>query len=212
MSRDPRAPVSALEEGETLEDALAAGAVVQDAVASQVAPCLDPGPDARLLDYCAAPGGKATHLAQLAPRGEVTAWAADAERLGRVAENAARLGLANLVCAEPSGTYDGVLVDAPCSNTGVLARRPEARWRVKERHLKGMAERQLRILKDAAAFAGPGAVVVYSTCSLEPEENLGVVEAFLAVRAGFALEEARTVYPDEAGGDGGFMARLRAPG
>jgi len=101
-----------------------------------------------------------------------------------------------------------VLADAPCSNTGVLARRPEARWRVKERHLKGMAERQLKILKDAAAFVRPGGVLVYSTCSLEPEENDGVVEAFLERAEGFVLDDARTLYPDEAAGDGGFMARL----
>jgi len=100
-----------------------------------------------------------------------------------------------------------VLVDAPCSNTGVLARRPEARWRVKERHLRGLAERQLRILRDASAFAGPGGVLAYSTCSLEPEENGGVVDAFLA-RGGFRLDRSRTLYPDEACGDGGFMARM----
>ncbi len=212
VRRDPRAPVAPLANGESLDDALAGGASVQDAVASQVALFLDPAPDARLLDFCAAPGGKATHLAQLAPQGEVTAWDIAPERLEKVAENAQRLGLTNLRCGEASGEYDGVLVDAPCSNTGVLARRPEARWRVKERHLKGMAERQLKILKTAAAFVRPGGTVVYSTCSLEPEENLGVVEAFLALRDGFALEEARTAYPDEARGDGGFMARLRAPG
>ncbi len=182
--------------------------VVQDAVASQVAPFLAPAQGARLLDFCAAPGGKATHLAQLVgPRGEVRAWDIDPDRLALVAENARRLGLAHLSCGPAEGEYDGVLVDAPCSNTGVLARRPEARWRVREKHLPGLAERQLRILKDASRHVGPSGTLVYSTCSLESEENLGVVEAFLG-RGGFRLEAARTVYPDEAGGDGGFMARL----
>jgi len=111
--------------------------VVQDAVASQVAPFLAPEPGWRVLDFCAAPGGKATHLAQLGAH--VTAHDADAVRLELVAENAERLGLTDvLTCGEPSGQYDAALVDAPCSNTGVLARRPEARWRVKERHLKGI--------------------------------------------------------------------------
>ena len=182
--------------------------VVQDSVASQVAPFLNPEPGARVLDYCAAPGGKATHLAQrVGEQGHVTAWDKDPERLKLVAENASRLGLGQLVCEQPEGEYPAVLVDVPCSNTGVLARRPEARWRVKERHLRGLAERQLKILKDASAFVGPKGVLVYSTCSLEPEENGGVAEAFLA-RGGFRLDEARTLYPDEAHGDGGFMARL----
>jgi len=190
-------------------DLVGAHVVVQDAVASQVAPFLAPAPGERLLDFCAAPGGKATHLAQLAgPTGSVRAWDIDPERLRLVEENAHRLGLANLTCGPAEGAYDGVLVDAPCSNTGVLARRPEARWRVREKHLPGLAERQLRILKDASAHVAPGGRLVYSTCSLEPEENLGVVEAFLG-RGGFGLVDARTVYPDEAGGDGGFMARLQ---
>jgi 16S rRNA (cytosine967-C5)-methyltransferase len=202
--------------GDVLE-ACGAWVVFQDAVASQVAPFLGPSLGARVLDYCAAPGGKATHLAQLVgPEGHVTAWDADPERLKMVAENAERLGLAHLRCEAPDGDgYDAVLADAPCSNTGVLARRPEARWRIKERHLPGLAERQLKILKDAAAWLRPGGALVYSTCSLEAEENQGVVDLFLAGHRGsFDLEEARTVYPDQGAGDGGFMARLRlrAPG
>jgi 16S rRNA (cytosine967-C5)-methyltransferase len=125
-----------------------------------------------------------------------------------VAENAARLGLANLSCGEPEGEYDAVLVDAPCSNTGVLARRPEARWRVKERHLSNLVERQRKILKTAAAHVRPGGLLVYSTCSLEPDENGDVARSL----EGFELERERTCYPDEAAGDGGYMARLRAPG
>jgi 16S rRNA (cytosine967-C5)-methyltransferase len=195
------------------EDILAAcgrWVVFQDAVAAQVAPFLAPAPGARVLDFCAAPGGKATHLAQLVgPTGHVSAWDADAARLERVLENAARLGLAQLHCEPPAGEYDAVLADVPCSNTGVLARRPEARWRVKERHLPGLAQRQLRILKDAAAHLRRGGGLVYATCSLEQEENTAVVAAFLAARTGFALEAERTLYPDETAGDGGFMARLR---
>ena len=127
----------------------------------------------------------------------------------KVAENAERLGLKHLHCEAPAGPYDAVLADVPCSNTGVLARRPEARWRIKERHLPGLAERQLRILKDAAAHVRPGGSLVYSTCSLEAEENRGVVDLFLAGQTGFEVEETKTVYPDQAAGDGGFMARMR---
>ncbi len=183
--------------------------VVQDAVASLVAPFLSPPEGARVLDCCAAPGGKATHLAQLVgPTGEVTAWDADESRLEMVRENAERLSLPRLVCAPPEGEYDAVLADVPCSNTGVLARRPEARWRVRERHLPALAERQLKIARAAARHVRHGGAFVYSTCSLEPEENLGVVHDLLRLEKGFALEEARTIYPDEGWGDGGFMARL----
>ncbi|MHC4956642.1 MAG: RsmB/NOP family class I SAM-dependent RNA methyltransferase, partial [Planctomycetota bacterium] len=159
----------------------------------------------RVLDLCAAPGGKATHLAQLGA--QVTAWDIDPDRLALVAENAERLGLANLVCAEPEGEYDAVLVDAPCSNTGVLARRPEARWRVKERHLKNLIERQRKILRTGAGHVKPGGVLVYSTCSLETDENRGVAD-FLVEHEPFTLESDKTCYPDESGGDGGYMARL----
>ena len=183
--------------------------VVQDAVASRVAPFLAPEAGWRVLDLCAAPGGKATHLAQLGA--EVTAWDIDPDRLAMVAENAERLGLENLTCAEPEGEYDAVLVDAPCSNTGVLARRPEARWRVKERHLKNLIERQRKVLRVAGEHVRPGGVLVYSTCSLEADENRGVVDFHLE-RGGFRLESDRTCYPDESGGDGGYMARLLRDG
>jgi len=179
--------------------------VVQDSVASQVAPFLAAEPGWRVLDLCAAPGGKATHLAQLGAN--VTAWDIDPERLAMVAENAERLGLDNLVCAEPEGEYDAVLVDAPCSNTGVLARRPEARWRVKERHLKNMVERQRKLIRLGASHVRPGGVLVYSTCSLEPEENGAIVGSFIE-QGGFSLGEERTCYPDESFGDGGYMARI----
>ncbi|MHC4134025.1 MAG: transcription antitermination factor NusB [Planctomycetota bacterium] len=203
---------SGVRAGDVIE-ACGAWLVFQDAVASRVAPFLGPPPGARVLDYCAAPGGKATHLAQLVgSEGHVTAWDADPGRLAKVAENAERLGLKQLRCEAPAGPYDAALADVPCSNTGVLARRPEARWRIKERHLPGLAERQLRILRDAAAHLRPGGSLVYSTCSLEAEENRGVVDLFLAGHAGFDLEETHTAYPDEGAGDGGFMARMRLGG
>lgn len=190
-------------------EACGTSVVVQDAVASLVAPFLAPAEGARVLDCCSAPGGKATHLAQLVgPAGEVTAWDIDEQRLERVRENAARLSLPQLRVAPPEGEYDAVLADVPCSNTGVLARRPEARWRVREKHLQALAERQLRIARAAARRTRKGGTLVYSTCSLEPEENLGVVHDLLRFEKGLALLDARTVYPDEGWGDGGFMARL----
>jgi 16S rRNA (cytosine967-C5)-methyltransferase len=190
-------------------DACGQWVVVQDAVASLVAPFLAPPEGARVLDCCAAPGGKATHLAQLVgPRGEVTAWDIDERRLEMVRENAERLLLPHLKVAPPEGEYDAVLADVPCSNTGVLARRPEARWRVRERHLPALAERQLKIAREAARRVRESGNLVYSTCSLEPEENLGVVHDLLRLEKGLALREARTIYPDEGWGDGGFMALI----
>lgn len=187
--------------------------VVQDAVAAAVAPFTGPARGARVLDYCAAPGGKTTHLADLVgPEGSVTACDIDAGRLQLVAQNAERLGLGNIACkhlpADLDDDFDAVLVDAPCSNSGVLARRPEVRWRVRRKHLPGLAERQLHILRLASAHVAPAGVLVYSTCSLEPAENRGVVEAFTAA-APFELEQERTIYPDEGCGDGGFHVRLR---
>lgn len=194
-------------------EACGGSVVFQDEVAARVVPFLDPSPGARALDWCAAPGGKTMHLAErVGPSGTVVACDIDAERLRTVAENAARLGFGNVECralpCDLPDDFDFLLVDAPCSNTGVLARRPEARWRVREKDLFGMFERQSSILREALRRLRPGGIAVYSTCSLEPEENLNVVEA-VARRGGIELLEARLFVPDEAGGDGGFMARLR---
>jgi 16S rRNA (cytosine967-C5)-methyltransferase len=149
---------------------------VQDATSFAVAPLLDPKPGERLLDLCAAPGGKATHLAELmGDRGEVVALDLDPARLALVAEAAKRLGLGCITCVAGDGTappvkgpFDAVLVDAPCSNTGVLARRPDARWRLRPKDIAVCAALQRRLVDAAKAL---GRRVVYSTCSLEPEEN-----------------------------------------
>jgi 16S rRNA (cytosine967-C5)-methyltransferase len=151
---------------------------VQDETSMKVAPLLDPKPGERVIDLCAAPGGKTTHLAELmGGKGNVVAVDLP-DRIGLVAESAKRLGLANIECIAGDGAtvafregFDAVLVDAPCSNTGVLSRRPDVRWRLKEKDIAGAVVIQRKLLANAARLLKPGGRLVYSTCSLEPEEN-----------------------------------------
>lgn len=151
---------------------------VQDETSMKAAPLLDPRPGERVLDLCAAPGGKTTHLAELMG-GEGLVVAVDLPgRIGLVRESARRLRLGNVRCAAGDGTriafrapFDAVLLDAPCSNTGVLARRPDARWRLRESDIPRCAALQRELLANAVRLLRPGGRLVYSTCSLEPEEN-----------------------------------------
>ena len=104
--------------------------------------------------------------------------------------------------------FDKVLVDAPCSNTGVLRRRVDLRWRIQPEVIERLRARQLELLQRAAACVKPGGILVYSTCSLEPEENGGVVKPFLAERADFKLTGERELLPFVEGVDGAYVATL----
>ena len=151
---------------------------------------LDPKPGETVADLCAAPGTKTTHLAQLMQNsGRLIAVDPHAARLKLVARAAARLGIrivetragsAELMAAKSKERFDRALVDAPCSNLGVLRRNPDAKWRRSEADLLRLQGRQQAILEAGASMVRPGGVLVYATCSLEPEENEGVVEPFLA--------------------------------
>jgi 16S rRNA (cytosine967-C5)-methyltransferase len=112
---------------------------------------------------------------------------------------------------EAQGPFDAVLVDAPCSNTGVLRRRLEARWRLQPPELERCQRQQLELLADAARRVRPGGRLVYSTCSVEPEENGGVVQAFLAAHPGYRLTRSRSLDPARDGVDGAYVACLAAP-
>lgn len=192
---------------------------VQDASAMQVGAALAPEPGWRVLDLCAAPGGKTTHLAELMDdRGEVVAGDVEEERLKTVTELTRRLGLTCVRTVRidprqeesiPAGPFDAALVDAPCSNTGVLGRRPEVRWRLQPRELPFLVALQGRLLRAASARVRPGGVVVYSTCSIEPEENEGVVAAAVADEAAGLVLEAETRQVPGRPADGGYWARLR---
>lgn len=171
---------------------------VQDETSMKVAPLLGPKPDERVLDLCAAPGGKTTHLAELmGGKGRVVAVDLP-DRIGLVAESAKRLGLENVECVAGDGAtvsfrepFDAILLDAPCSNTGVLSRRPDVRWRVREKDIAGAAELQGKLLRNAARLLRPGGRLVYSTCSLEPEENRIDLAGFRVVQEELTLPTDR---------------------
>lgn len=212
-----------LERGQRVEDVpgYAEGDfIVQDPGTRIAVDLLDPKPGERILDACAAPGGKTV---QIAWRGaEVTACEVNPKRRRRLEENLARLKLGVEVIPElPSlpenfqlstsnfKLFHKVLVDAPCSNTGVLRRRPDARWNWNEEKLAALVKLQSEILDACASRVAPGGVLVYSTCSNEPEENEAQVTAFLARHPDFSLAESRESLPFESGTDGAFAARLK---
>ena len=212
-----------LERGQRVEDipGYAEGDfIVQDPGTRLAIELLDPKPDERILDACAAPGGKTV---QIAWRGaSVVACEVNPKRRRRLEENLARLKLDVEVIPElPSlpenfqlstsnfKLFHKVLVDAPCSNTGVLRRRPDARWNWNEEKLAALVKLQSEILDACASRVAPGGLLVYSTCSNEPEENEAQVTAFLARHPDFSLEESRESIPFESGTDGAFAARLK---
>jgi len=196
-----------------------AGALVaQSRAAMSAARLLDPAPGARVLDLCAAPGGKATHLAALAgPGGEVVAVERNPRRADALRRTVERLRADSIVrvetadAAEPraDGPFDAVLVDPPCSGLGTLQGRPDLRWRTRPEAIEQLAQLQLRILAAGAAALKPGGALVYSTCTISPRENEQVLERFLAREPRFALERRAQTLPDRAGTDGFFYARLR---
>jgi 16S rRNA (cytosine967-C5)-methyltransferase len=182
---------------------------------------LDPQPGETILDFCAAPGGKTTFMAQaMNNQGRIVAQDVSKERLKLVEENCARLGATITDCQLPiaSGTkapqpqvnwkFDRVLVDAPCSNTGVLRRRVDLRWRIQPEEIQRLRAIQLDVLRKAACAVKPGGVLVYSTCSLEPAENAEVVTEFLSRQPAFKLEHDRELLPFADGVDGAFVAKL----
>ncbi len=173
-------------------------------------------PGETILDMCAAPGGKTTFIAQLMNNeGKIVACDLDPTRLRLVKDNCARLGV---TCAEVSlpstinpqlsTNFDRILIDAPCSNTGVMRRRVDLRWRISEAEILRLQKAQLELLNQAAPQLKPGGVIVYSTCSLEPEENFEVVKQFLAANPNFKLETERQLLPFADGVDGAYVARL----
>jgi len=186
---------------------------IQDEASQLVVELLGPRPGERILDLCAAPGTKATAIAErVGPEGAVLAVDRHPRRLGLVRSAARRLGLANVTCLERDGTapledlpgapFDRILVDAPCSGLGTLRRHADARWRVQPDDPQRLAETQHRLLERARSVLRPGGRLVYSTCTVLPEENEAVVDGLLAAGSGL-----RRVPPGTAEDDLGELLR-----
>lgn len=193
---------------------------IQDPSTLLAVQILDPQPGERILDLCAAPGGKTTYIAQVIDDdGEVFASDRDPERLKLVTENCKRMHITSVSTStadeldnyrrnggEP---FDRVLVDAPCSNTGVIRRRVDLRWRLKPEEFARLHKVQLELLHRATSLLKPGGVLVYSTCSLEPEENEQLIAAFLEDYPLFDRETERALSPLRDKVDGAYVIRLR---
>ena len=184
---------------------------VQDPSTLFAVDVLDPQPGESILDMCAAPGGKTTHIAQkMEDCGQIIAADSSNVRLGLVTENCRRLGINIVATIACEGArclrgqhFDRVLLDAPCSNTGVMRRRVDLRWRIREEEIARLASLQKKLFAAALELTRPGGVVVYSTCSLEAEENERVVEHVPG------LELQRAIVPPRDRMDGAFVARFR---
>ena len=185
---------------------------VQDPSTLLAVELLDPQPGETILDLCAAPGGKTAHIAQrMANQGRLVAQDISPERMALLQSNCARLGVTCVTggTAIPDLPFDRVLVDAPCSNTGVLRRRVDLRWRLQPEELPRLCALQLQLLQRAAQALRPGGTLVYSTCSLEPEENRGAVEALRAQVPALELVRDQELVPFIDGADGVYVAVLR---
>lgn len=191
---------------------------VQDLSASQAVRLLQPQPGWTILDMCSAPGTKTTQSAELTQdAATILATDIDPKRLERVHENIARLGLKSITIIPYTqleqgtiGPFDAILLDVPCSNTGVLARRIEARYRLQPETIHDLAATQRTLLEKAAALLKPSGRVCYSTCSIQRTENQDIVQAFLNARNQFQLVQEHLTLPSPQpfDHDGAYTALL----
>jgi 16S rRNA (cytosine967-C5)-methyltransferase len=195
---------------------------IQDPSTTMACRLLDPRPEEKILDACAAPGGKTTYLAQLMKnRGSILACERDSRRVELLQQNVKRLRAENVRVArhnwrdghipreiEAAGPFDRILVDAPCTNTGVIRRRVDVRWRLRREEFDRMQLQQLEICRGVAPLLKPGGVLVYSTCSLEAEENETVAERLTAELRGARVLEKKSLFPFRDNCDGAFAAKL----
>lgn len=205
-------------------EALARGhCYIQDPSTAIACELLDPHPGEMILDACAAPGGKTSYLAErMENRGIILACDRQLSRIRVLHENMDRLGveIARVVChdwtkaelpAEAAiGMFDRILLDAPCTNTGVMRRRVDLRWRLQPEEFERMQKQQLAIIRVIIPLLKSNGVLVYSTCSLEPEENGQVIRQLLSEQPGMRVIEKTDIQPFRDNFDGGFAAKLIA--
>ena len=197
---------------------------VQDASAQGCVALLDPQNGEHILDLCAAPGGKTTHILEAAPEARVMAIDVDAQRLARVKENLQRLNMQAEVKLGDGRTpeawcgqtqFDRILLDAPCSATGVIRRHPDIKWLRRDRDIDELVALQKEILEAIWDHLKPGGTLLYATCSVLPEENHLQISQFLTRHANARLAETGDltqpgiqVFPQADGGDGFYYAKL----
>jgi 16S rRNA (cytosine967-C5)-methyltransferase len=193
---------------------------VQDPATRHAVGLLDPRPGEVVLDACAAPGGKAAMIAEaLAGRGELVCTDSNEKRLPRLRENLERLHRAEVrvechdwsapAPADMANKFDAVLLDVPCSNTGVLRRRVDARWRLQPEHITLLGDIQRGIVRNALPCLRSGGRLVYSTCSIDPEENEQLIAQVLAEHPELTLERSHLALPQRDATDGAYAALLR---
>jgi len=195
---------------------------VQDRSSQLIAPFLDSLPGEKILDACAAPGGKSTHIAELINnQGEI--WSVDrsSRRARKILANSQRLGTTclQLLVADSNellakypeweGYFHRILIDAPCSGLGTLARHPDARWRMNKDNIQELVLLQRQLINSLAPLLKSGGKLVYSTCTIHPDENFNQIKQFLKKKSEFLLEHEKQIWPgEEDKGDGFYVAVL----
>jgi 16S rRNA (cytosine967-C5)-methyltransferase len=192
---------------------------VQDPATSASVELLDPEPGESVLDACAAPGGKTSMIAgMMEGEGELVAMDVHEDRLETLRDTVQRTGWDFIQIVKGDAAkgfpdsgkkFDAVLVDVPCMNTGVLRRRADARWRFTRDRIEMLRKTQWKILTEMSKCVKPGGRIVYSTCSLEPEENEELVGRWVREHNHFRLAKAKRLFPPKSGTDGAYAALLR---
>lgn len=192
---------------------------IQDTASQLAVLTLSPKAGDRVLDVCAAPGGKTTHMAELMQNeGEIIAWDIYEHKTDIIKKAADRLGItiikpelhnAKDLVPEYQESFDKVLVDAPCSGLGIIRKKPDIKWQRTEESIQSLAGEQKEILETACTYVKKGGQLLYSTCTITPEENMDRVNEFISTHKDFELLSAKTLYPHKDGTDGFFISLLK---